>query len=231
MPIIGAFMVPHPPLAVYEVGRERTVDIKTTIDNYNEVVKEVARLKPDTIVISSPHAPLYKDAFYIINDTYAKGDFNRFGAKEVSFNEKVDVEFKDELIKIAIDKQIPIAKLSEVPLDHGTMVPLYFIEKYIKDFNLVVVGLSEISLESNYQMGTLIKEVTDKLNRRVVYIASGDLSHKLRDDGPYGFDEMGPIYDEKIMDVMKNARFKELLSFDKELLDRASECGHKSFKI
>ena len=65
MPIIGAFMVPHPPLAVYEVGRERTVDIKTTIDNYNEVAKEVARLKPDTIVISSPHAPLYKDAFYI----------------------------------------------------------------------------------------------------------------------------------------------------------------------
>ena len=229
MPIVGAFMVPHPPLAVYEVGKERTIDIRTTIDNYNKVAKEIANLRPDTIVISSPHAPLYKDAFYIINDTYAKGDLARFGASEVSFNEKVDTSFKDELISLAINSNIPIAKLSNVELDHGTMVPLYFIEKYIKDFNLVVVGISGISLKSNYKMGTLIKEVTDKLNRRVVYVASGDLSHKLKEYGPYGYDEMGPVYDEKIMDVMRNARFNELLSFDETLLDRASECGHRSF--
>ena len=228
MPIIGAFMVPHPPLAVYEVGGFRTKDIKTTIDNYNKIVKEISELKPDTIVISSPHAPLYRDAFYILNDSSVKGDLSRFGASNISFNEKVDIEFKDNLIELAESKNIPIAKES-VPLDHGTMVPLYFIEKYIKDFNIVLIGLSDISQESNYEMGTLVKEVTDKLNRRVVYIASGDLSHKLQEYGPYGFDEMGPVYDEKIMDVMKNARFNELLTFDRELLDRASECGHRSF--
>ena len=228
MPIIGAFMVPHPPLAVYEVGGLRTNDIKTTIDNYNKIAKEISKLKPDTIVISSPHAPLYRDAFYILNDSSVKGDLSRFGASNISFNEKVDIEFKDTLIELAESKNIPIAKES-VPLDHGTMVPLYFIEKYIKDFNIVLIGLSDISQESNYEMGTLVKEVTDKLNRRVVYIASGDLSHKLQEYGPYGFDEMGPVYDEKVMDVMKNARFHELLTFDKELLDRASECGHRSF--
>ena len=228
MPIIGAFMVPHPPLAVYEVGGLRTNDIKTTIDNYNKIAKEISKLKPDTIVISSPHAPLYRDAFYILNDSSVKGDLSRFGASNISFNEKVDIEFKDTLIELAESKNIPIAKES-VPLDHGTMVPLYFIEKYIKDFNIVLIGLSDISQESNYEMGTLVKEVTDKLNRRVVYIASGDLSHKLQEYGPYGFDEMGPVYDEKVMDVMKNARFHDLLTFDKELLDRASECGHRSF--
>lgn len=228
MPIIGAFMVPHPPLAVYEVGGLRTKDIKTTIDNYNKIAKEISELKPDTIVISSPHAPLYRDAFYILNDSSVKGDLSKFGASNISFNEKVDIEFKDNLIELAESKNIPIAKES-VPLDHGTMVPLYFIEKYIKDFNIVLIGLSDISQESNYEMGTLVKEVTDKLNRRVVYIASGDLSHKLQEYGPYGFDEMGPVYDEKIMDVMKNARFNELLTFDRELLDRASECGHRSF--
>ena len=228
MPIIGAFMVPHPPLAVYEVGGLRTKDIKTTIDNYNKIAKEISELKPDTIVISSPHAPLYTDAFYILNDSSVKGDLSRFGASNISFNEKVDIEFKDNLIELAESKNIPIAKES-VPLDHGTMVPLYFIEKYIKDFNIVLIGLSDISQESNYELGTLVKEVTDKLNRRVVYIASGDLSHKLQEYGPYGFDEMGPVYDEKIMDVMKSARFNELLTFDRELLDRASECGHRSF--
>lgn len=229
MPIVGAFMVPHPPVAVDEIGKDSNDNITETINNYNKIAKEISDLKPETIIISSPHAPFYRDAFYIIDDDYTSGDFERFGCKELFFKENVDTELKDELIKLAKEKDIPVANLHDVPLDHGTMVPLYFIEKYIKDFNIVVVGISDISLESNYKMGTLIKEVTDKLNRRVVYVASGDLSHKLQDYGPYGFDENGPVYDKRVMEVMKKADFKELLNFDLDFLDKASECGHRSF--
>ena len=228
MPIIGAYMVPHPPMSVYEVGGTSTLQITKTINSYKEVAEEIASLKPDTIVISSPHAPLYKDAFYLINGDRAKGDFGRFGAPKVSFDEKVDTEFVDKLRELSKDKYL-VSDKKDVPLDHGTMVPLYFIEKYIKDVPIVVIGISGISLEANYEFGNLIKEASNKLNRNIVYVASGDLSHRLQEYGPYGFDEKGPVYDEKIMDVMKNARFKELLEFDEELLDRAAECGHRSF--
>ena len=68
-----------------------------------------------------------------------------------------------------------------------------------------------------------------KYDRSVVYIASGDLSHKLQEYGPYGFVEEGPLYDKRIMDVMSNARFSELLDFDIDFLDKAAECGHRSF--
>ncbi len=74
-----------------------------------------------------------------------------------------------------------------------------------------------------------IREAADRLGRRVVFIASGDLSHKLKDDGPYGFDENGPVYDDRIMDVMGRGQFDELLDFDETLCDRAAECGHRSF--
>ncbi|MBR4760632.1 MAG: AmmeMemoRadiSam system protein A, partial [Lachnospiraceae bacterium] len=62
-----------------------------------------------------------------------------------------------------------------------------------------------------------------------VYIASGDLSHKLKDDGPYGFDPAGPEYDDRIMDVMGRGAFEELFSFDEHFLEKCAECGHRSF--
>ena len=62
-------------------------------------------------------------------------------------------------------------------------------------------------------------------------MASGDLSHKLQDYGPYGFAEEGPQYDARIMDVCSRAAFGELFDFDETFCDRAAECGHRSFVI
>ena len=230
MKILGSFMVPHPPLIVKEIGKERINDIKETLDSYLEIAKEIGELKPDTIIISSPHAPLYSDYFYLPNEENAVGSFSSFGASEVKFNQKYDVELIKEIENISKEKGFPCGRIdSKESLDHGTMVPLYFINKYLSNYNLVVVGLSGISLEANYEMGRIIKEACNNLNRRVVYVASGDLSHKLKEYGPYGFVKEGPIYDEKIIDVMSNARFDELLHFDLDLLDKAAECGHRSF--
>ena len=62
-------------------------------------------------------------------------------------------------------------------------------------------------------------------------MGSGDLSHCQKKDGPYGYRPEGPVYDEKIMDVMGRGAFDELTGFDEELLDRSMECGHRSFTI
>ena len=230
MEILGAFMLPHPPLIVHEVGKGREEQIRKTLNSYLEIAKQIGDLKPDTIIVSSPHAPYFSDFFYMPNKDKAIGSFKNFGAKEVTFNLDYDTELIDEIEKISLDNRFPCGRVNiDEELDHGTMVPLYFVNKYLKDYKLVVIGLSSISLEANYKLGTIIKDAIDNLNRRVVYIASGDLSHKLQEDGPYGFVEEGPIYDEKIMDVMKNARFNELLDFDLDLLDKAAECGHRSF--
>ena len=230
MEILGAFMLPHPPLIVHEVGKGREEQIRKTLNSYLEIAKQIGDLKPDTIIVSSPHAPYFSDFLYMPNKDKAIGSFKNFGAKEVTFNLDYDTELIDEIEKISLDNRFPCGRVNiDEELDHGTMVPLYFVNKYLKDYKLVVIGLSSISLEANYKLGTIIKDAIDNLNRRVVYIASGDLSHKLQEDGPYGFVEEGPIYDEKIMDVMKNARFNELLDFDLDLLDKAAECGHRSF--
>ena len=40
MKILGAFMVPHPPLIVDEIGKEEIEQIKKTRDSYIEIAKE-----------------------------------------------------------------------------------------------------------------------------------------------------------------------------------------------
>ena len=230
MEILGAFMVPHPPLIVEEVGGDEIEQIKKTRDSYIKIAKEIGNLKPDTIIVSSPHAPFLRDYFYLPDGDYGKGSFERFGASNVKFNQKYDVPLIDEIERISKERNFPCGRLGYYEsLDHGTMVPLYFINKYLSDYNLVIIGLSDISLEANYEMGKIILEAVKNLDRRVVYVASGDLSHKLQEYGPYGFVPEGPIYDSKIMDVMSNAKFDELLNFDLDFLDKAAECGHRSF--
>ena len=55
MSIVGAFMVPHPPLIVPAVGKGEENVIAATIAAYRETARRIAALRPQTIVLSSPH--------------------------------------------------------------------------------------------------------------------------------------------------------------------------------
>ena len=75
MAIIAGIMVPHPPLIIPDVGRGQQVRIKDTVQAYREAAGLVAALKPDTIVMLSPHTVMYADYFHVSPGTGAKGDF------------------------------------------------------------------------------------------------------------------------------------------------------------
>ncbi|MBO4395555.1 MAG: AmmeMemoRadiSam system protein A [Eubacterium sp.] len=231
MSLVAGFMVPHPPLIVPNVGRGSEAEVEETIRSYERVAEEIAELKPETIVISSPHSVMYADYFHISPGAHATGDFGNFRAPEVSFEVDYDERFAFAWANHAAVNEIDAGVLGERDphLDHGTMVPLYFITKKYTDFKLVRIGLSGFSLSTHYRMGMLVSTVAEELNRRVVYVASGDLSHRLREDGPYGFNTYGPVYDERIMDVMGRGDFDELMDFDEALCNHAAECGHRSF--
>ena len=233
MPINAAFMVPHPPLIVPEVGKGGEKEIEETTASYKKVAEEIAKIKPDTIVITSPHAVMYQDYFHISPGKGAKGDFANFRAPQVRFDEEYDQEFADKLADILWDEGFPGGLQGErdKDLDHGTMVPLYFIRKAYQGGKIVRIGLSGLPLTDHYRLGMYIKKASEELGRSTVFVASGDLSHKLQDYGPYGFDPAGPEYDEKIMDVAGRAAFGEMLAFNEDFLDKAAECGHRSFAI
>ena len=233
MPILAGFMVPHPPLIVPAVGRGGEEEIIETTRAYERVADEIAALKPETIIITSPHSIMYADYFHISPREGARGSFINFRAPEVSFREEYDTELVEAICDLAAESDFPAGTMGERDrsLDHGTMVPLYFIEQKIRTFKLVRIGLSGLPLTDHYRFGQMIAKAVEQTGRRVVIVASGDLSHKLQDYGPYGYAPEGPEYDSRIMDVMGRTAFGELLDFSEDFCDKAAECGHRSFVI
>ena len=223
MSILAAFMVPHPPMIVPAVGRGSEAQIMKTTGAYEQVAEEIAALSPDTIIITSPHSVMYADYFHISPGKSARGDFGQFRASQVSFEEEYDTELVAAIDRLAREAGFPAGVMGERErrLDHGTMVPLYFIRRVYAGGKIVRIGLSGLPLTEHYRLGQMIREAVESLGRRAVFVASGDLSHKLQDYGPYGYAPEGPQYDES----------GELFDFDETFCDRAAECGHRSFVI
>lgn len=234
--IIRAVMVPHPPIILPEIGHGEEVKIQKTAQAYAAAAQFVAQALPDTIVITSPHSVLYADWFHISPGTSARGSFASFGAPDVRISVEYDQTFIAELRRTARQGGFSAGTegQKDASLDHGTMVPLYFLRKAYGDTPLppiLRISLSGQPLADHYRLGMMIRDTADKLGRRVCVIASGDLSHHLKPDGPYGYRAEGPQYDERLMDVMGRGAFGELFSFPDAFCQAAGECGHRSFTI
>jgi AmmeMemoRadiSam system protein B len=109
------------------------------------------------------------------------------------------------------------------------MVPLYFVNQQWEGYRLVRIGLSGLPLKMHYDLGRCIFNAAEALGRQTVLIASGDLSHRLKAEGPYGYRKEGTKYDQQVMDIMGRAAFAELLDFPEDFCSQAGECGHRSF--
>jgi AmmeMemoRadiSam system protein A len=233
MPIIASFMVPHPPMLIPGVDASDALKAQATLDAYDKVGREIARLQPDTIIVSSPHAEAYADYFQISDGEVVTGSFAQFGVPRVTFRCQYDYELVERISLMAKIQRFPAGTEGneERYLDHGTMVPLFFVNRRYTSYRLVRVGLSGLPLIDHYRFGELIKKACDETKKKIVFIASGDLSHCQKEDGPYGYEPEGPEYDKRLMDLMQRGAFGELLGFSGAFLEKAEECGHRSFLI
>jgi len=234
--ILSAVVVPHPPIILPEVGHGEEKKISATSNAYKEISRRIVEQNPDTIIITSPHSVMYADYFHISPGETAQGNMAQFRAEQVELKINYDTEFVEKLSSAAMNENIPAGVLGErnSALDHGTIIPLRFLELAGLDFAKVKflrIGLSGLSATEHYKFGQIIATISEKLGRRTVFIASGDLSHKLKAEGPYGYVEEGPRFDAEVMDNLSRADFLKLLTMDSQMCNRAAECGLRSFWI
>ena len=128
MGIINAVMVPHPPIIIPGVGRGEERKIQATTDAYFEAAGLVAGARPDTIVITTPHGTVYADWFHISPGAGVRGSFAAFG-EDTPIAVSYDEEFVRELAGLARSAGFPAGTEGErsPALDHGALVPLYFL--------------------------------------------------------------------------------------------------------
>ena len=232
MAVIAAYVVPHPPLIIPEVGKGQEKAVQTTIDSYHAIAKQIADIQPQTIILISPHSVLYSDYIHISPGKEATGNLKNFGAPAI-YKTEYDELLVKEICRLCEKDDFPAGTLGEknAPLDHGTLVPFYFINQYYTNYKLIRCSVSGLSRQEHYKFGMLVNEAAESLNRNAVVIASGDLSHKLNINGPYGFVPEGPELDKQLVDIMKSGNFIDFMFIDDNLCEKGSECGLNSFII
>ncbi len=226
MAVLHGFVMPHPPVIITAVGKGREREIERTAESLRLAAKKIAELKPDTLVIISPHSTMYSDYIHISPGSGAKGSLKRFGAPEI-LKARYDSDFVWALESLCAAGNLPAGTRGErePELDHGVLVPLSFIDQEYSGYMLVRAAPSGLSCEEHYRFGKLLKETAENLGRRTVVIASGDLSHKLAADSPYGYSPEGPELDGRLTKIFASGDFGALFDIDEALRDKAAECG------
>jgi len=232
MNILGAFAVPHPPIIIHGVGRGEEHKAQATLDAFHTVAQRIAELDPELIILATPHGNLFRDAFSITSGAEAWGDLSEFRDPGDRLELQLDEEFVDALIKEADDAGLTCVVRPEPKnkLDHGCMVPLLFIAQYLKsDFKIARIGVCFDDERTHFNMGQCVARAVAATNRRAVFLASGDLSHRLKKDGPYGFDPAGPAFDQLVTQAFAAGDLNALMHIDERVREGAGECGLSSF--
>ncbi len=237
---MSTYIFPHPPIIVPEVGKGEENDAINTINAAIKASKEIKSQKPTTIIVTTPHAPVFEDYVFVSDDKVLKGNFGKFGRKDVGLSFENNLSLVKQIISYAgneglsaggIDRATAARYGLENELDHGALVPLYFITKEYSNFKLVHISISYLSMEELYRFGMCIKKAVEDSDEDVVFVASGDLSHKLTHEGPYGYSEHGSKFDEMVVDSIRESNVQKLLGIDEEFCESAAQCGLRSFVI
>jgi MEMO1 family protein len=229
--LVFSGIAPHPPIMVPEVGRESIRDVIDSIDAMAELARRVIASRAETVVLISPHAPLEVDSFVAYTGPEVVGDFSRFSAPDTYFTAQVDEELLDAIKDAAATRQYEVSIIHGQDLDHGIAVPLYFLLRNGWGGKVVTLGYSYLSNEDHLRFGSCIKQAVDQLGRRVAFIASGDLSHRLKPSAPAGYNPAAHIFDEQVVAALRANAPQQITEIDYQLRRLAGECGYRSMLV
>ena len=222
MSLVYSVFVPHPPILVAEIGRGEEHKCQASLEAYQEIARRLVHTEVETVILVSPHAPLTKDGMTLSIEEVAQGNFAQFGAAQVSLSFACDTT-----VIAQFQKDLPGVVPIQGPMDHGALVPLYFLQKAGWSGKVVLLGMP---LERSEDYGLRIGQILDKLPGRYALVASGDLSHRLKEDGPYGFDAAGPEFDQAVLKALLRDT-KKLTTLPVDLVEKAGECGYRSLRL
>jgi AmmeMemoRadiSam system protein A/AmmeMemoRadiSam system protein B len=185
----------------------------------------------ETVIIISPHAPLEREAFVAYEGPQLHGDFANFRDPTATMNAALDDELLNEITRAAANEQLMVMKIRGFDLDHGTAVPLYFLQHNGWHGKVVALGYNFLSNEDHVRFGVCIQKAIDKLGRRVAFIASGDLSHRLKPGAPAGFNSTAHLFDDEVVEALRNGEPDRIIDMDQDLRRAAGECGYRSMLV
>ncbi|MCP2321241.1 2,3-dihydroxyphenylpropionate 1,2-dioxygenase [Nocardia amikacinitolerans] len=158
-------------------------DVLTRIDQAVATAKEfISDFAPDLVVLFAPdhyNGFFYKEMppFCLATAAQAVGDFDTTAGPL-----SVDHAAAEHIAQAVLDRNIDLTISARMTVDHGFAQPLEMLFGGIDQVPVVPVFVNGVATPLGpvgrvRALGTAIGEAADELGRRVLYVASGGLSH------------------------------------------------------
>ncbi len=227
--IVYACIAPHPPVIVHEVGHGREAETRRTIAALERVAADLASLRPETVIVISPHGPVQAEGAGILATREVNGDMGRWDAPQVRFDFENDLDTVAAIQSEAEAAQLPLVALEQWDdgaiegLDWGCTVPLYYLRSGLEGARLVPIAPSFGTLRYHYALGEAIGRAMAQLSKRAAVICSADLSHALLPGAPSRYDPAGREFDSAYQDAIATWDVDWVLEATRDFRARAAE--------
>ena len=222
--IKGLFITPHPPIMIPALGEGREREIEKTILGIRAVAEKIREVSPDTLLVITPHGEVSRDHITILDGSRIRGDLRSFGYPHLKM-EKINDETTVEKMKKSFDKEGLQGRFTKGEIDHGAFVPLYFIQDVLPDLKIIHISIGMLSLKDLYELGKKIRGILEKASGAFGILASGDLSHRLKEEGPYSYHPKGEVFDRHLINAVKRCNIGDIINMPEDVYGPAGECG------
>lgn len=195
------------------------------------LAREIRAARPHTIVIATPHNLRLRGHIGVVIAENASGSLPMFGrgAARLKIKAECDLKLAGALLAEAGRHRLPAVganyataggRFSNMPLDWGTLVPLWFFIRghRVRPRLVVVTPSREIPLRQNVEFGRVVAAVAQRSRRRVVFVASADHAHAHKKSGPYGFSRAASKYDRLVVEAIQEDKLRGLMNLDPKLV-------------
>jgi len=236
MTLVYACIAPHGSETIGQLAPKAAANkFRKTRDGLRRLASDVGKARPDTIVIATPHNLRLCGKIAIVLSENSTGTLQASprNKKRISLKTKCDMKFANELLERSARRHLPVVGAhygttegvtSDMPMDWGTLVPLWFMmPRCRKRPRIVIVTPSrEIPLSKNFEFGQMIaKQAETDRAKRIVFVASADQAHAHKHTGPYGFSRQAKEYDKMVLDALMNNRMGAVMTFKQDLVSAA----------
>ena len=231
MPLVFACIAPHGGEIVPSLAGKKLRLFAPTRKAMRALAVEMKKAKPDTIVLATPHNLKLQKHIGVVTAQFSSGSVTE-GRSTIRLKAVCDVELGDKVVEEAERAGIPVVAagygvregpLSNLAMDWGTLIPLWFLLKGagLKSKVAIVTPSRGIPLRQNFEFGKALARVAMKEKKRVAFVASADQAHAHKKSGPYGFDRRAAEYDRIVVDAVRGDSLETLMKLEPDFIEGA----------
>jgi len=230
--LVIAAIAPHGGMVIDELCPPDLTDrVKAVRVAMEEMGHRFAAAAPRTIVVVTPHHVHVPGAIAVATASAAAGEIEE-NHRRVRLRCPIDRRLADTMLTtlrlagvsavgVGVDPEAEAAG-ADLPMDWGTLVPLWFLARDEPAPEVVIVSPSpELPPSEHVRAGAAIARAAAVHGHPVALVASADQGHAHDPGGPYGFHPASREYDQLVVRLVEQDRLGALLLLDPAMVERA----------